>query len=96
MKIDRDLILRLEKLAMLELSEEERGTLQGEMNDMLGMISKLEELDTSNVEPLIHMTEAQNVFRDDEVKGQVSTTDALKNAPKNNGTFFQVPKVINK
>lgn len=96
MKIDRDLILRLEKLAMLELSEEERGTLQGEMNDMLGMISKLEELDTSNVQPLIHMTEAKNVFREDEVKGQVTTADALKNAPKSNSTFFQVPKVISK
>ena len=94
MKIDRDLILRLEKLAMLELSEEERGTMQGEMNDMLGMISKLEELDTSNVKPLIHMTEAKNVFRTDEVKGQVATEDALKNAPNDNGTFFKVPKVM--
>jgi aspartyl-tRNA(Asn)/glutamyl-tRNA(Gln) amidotransferase subunit C len=94
MKIDRDLILRLEKLAMLELSEEERGTMQGEMNDMLGMISKLEELDTSNVKPLIHMTDAKNVFRKDEVQGQVTTEEALKNAPNNNGTFFKVPKVM--
>ena len=94
MKIDRDLILRLEKLAMLELSEEERGAMQGEMNDMLGMISKLEELDTSNVEPLIHMTDAKNVFRADEIKGQVTTEEALKNAPNHNGTFFKVPKMI--
>ena len=94
MKIDRDLILRLERLAMLELSEKERGTMQGEMNDMLGMISKLEELDTSNVEPLIHMTDAKNVFRKDEVQGQVTTEEALKNAPNNNGTFFKVPKVM--
>jgi aspartyl-tRNA(Asn)/glutamyl-tRNA(Gln) amidotransferase subunit C len=94
MKIDRDLILRLEKLAMLELSDEERGTLQSEMNDMLGMISKLEELDTTNVKPLIHMTEAKNVFRTDEVQGQVSTADALKNAPNANESFFNVPKVI--
>lgn len=96
MTVDRNLILRLEKLAMLELSEAEREHIQKGMNDMLGMISKLEELDTENVQPLIHMSDAENSFRADEISGQVTTDAALKNAPSHNDTFFQVPKVIEK
>ncbi len=94
MTIDRTLILRLERLAMLELSEEERKQLQGELNDMLGMISKLEEIDTSNVKPLIHLSDTQNVFREDVVKHQISNDAALKNAPASNKPYFKVPKVI--
>jgi aspartyl-tRNA(Asn)/glutamyl-tRNA(Gln) amidotransferase subunit C len=94
MKIDKKLILRLERLAMLELSEGEREQLQGEMNDMLGMISKLESLDTTNVEPLIHLSKRSDVMRADEVKNQVTVEAALKNAPNHNGQYFKVPKVI--
>lgn len=94
MKIDKKLILRLERLAMLELSEGEREQLQGEMNDMLGMISKLESLDTTNVEPLIHLSKRSDVMRADEVKNQVTVEVALKNAPNHNGQYFKVPKVI--
>lgn len=94
MKIDKKLILRLERLAMLELSEGEREQLQGEMNDMLGMISKLESLDTANVEPLIHLSKRSDATRTDEVKNQVTVEAALKNAPNHNGQYFKVPKVI--
>ena len=96
MTIDKNLILRLERLAMLELSEGEREQLQGELNDMLQMISKLEELDTHEVEPLIHLSQRTNALRADKVKGQVSVEKALQNAPNHNGAFFQVPKVIKK
>ena len=94
MVIDSQLILRLERLAMLELSEEERQQLQGELNDMLGMISKLEEIDTTGVTPLIHLTQHENNLRADAVKGQVSVEAALKNAPNHDGTYFKVPKVL--
>ena len=94
MKIDKKLILRLERLAMLELSEGEREQLQGEMNDMLGMISKLESLDTTDVKPLIHLSQRSDAMRTDKVKNQVAVEDALKNAPNHNGQYFKVPKVI--
>lgn len=94
MAIDRNLILRLERLAMLELSEEERKQMQGELNDMLGMISKLEEIDTTNVEPLIHLSEAKNIFREDKIQHQVTNEEALKNAPNVQKPYFKVPKVI--
>ena len=57
---------------------------------------KLNELNTEGVEPLLHMTDAINVLREDEVKGSISREEALKNAPDTDGTFFRVPKVIKK
>jgi aspartyl-tRNA(Asn)/glutamyl-tRNA(Gln) amidotransferase subunit C len=59
-------------------------------------IEKLNELDTSGVEPLLHMSENQNILREDEVVGMISREMALKNAPLHDGQFFKVPKVIRK
>lgn len=94
MKIDKQLISRLEHLARLELSEEEKNRLMGDLNEILQMVEKLQELDTSDVEPLIYINEAVNVWREDQVKNQVSQEEALKNAPNQDGTYFKVAKVI--
>ena len=96
MKIDKALISKLEKLARLELSAKEREQIQGDLNAILDMVAKLEELDTTNVEPLIHISEAVNVMREDAVKNQVSREAALRNAPDSDGQYFKVPKVIEK
>ena len=63
---------------------------------MIGFIDKLNELDTTGVEPLLHMSDNINVFRDDEVAGMISREEALKNAPMHDEQFFKVPKVIKK
>lgn len=94
MQIDKKLILRLEHLARLELSEEERVQITGDLNNILEMVEKLQELDTDSVEPLIYINEEVNVFRADEVKNQVDREAALNNAPDRNKAFFKVPKVI--
>lgn len=94
MTIDEKLISRLEQLARLELSAEEKERLRGDLNHILAMVEKLEALDTTGVEPLVYINEAVNVWRDDEVKHQVSQEEALRNAPKSDGTYFRVPKVI--
>ena len=96
MKIDKELILKLEHLARLQLSEEERKSMIGDLNNILKMVEKLNEVDTDGVEPMIHMSEAVNGFREDEIKNQLTKEDALKNAPQTDGEFFQVPKVIKK
>ena len=57
-------------------------------------MESLNELDTSNVEPLIYMTEEKNVLRRDESRQEISHEDALKNAPKKDSDYFRVPKVI--
>lgn len=95
MQIDKQLILRLEHLARLELSEEERARMTGDLNDILAMVEKLMELDTENVEPLVYINEEVNVLRSDEVKHQLGRDAALANAPDRNEAFFKVPKVIN-
>lgn len=94
MKIDKQLISRLEHLARLELSEEEKNRLMGDLNEILQMVEKLQELDTSNVEPLIYINEAVNIWREDQVKNQVPQKEALKNAPDQDGAHFKVAKVI--
>lgn len=94
MQIDEKLISRLEHLARLELSDAERSHIQKDLNNILNMVEKLNELDTKNVAPLVYINEEGNVWREDEVKGQISREDALKNAPDHDGVFFRVPKVI--
>lgn len=94
MHIDRDLILKLENLAKLELTEKERLQLTGDLNDILKMVGKLNELDTEGVEPLVYLNEENRPLREDEVKNQVSQQAALSNAPERDEQYFKVPKVI--
>ena len=94
MKADRNLILKLENLARLELTDTEREKLQGSLSDILTMVEKLEELNTEGVEPLVYINEEVTILREDIVKNQLSQSDALKNAPDHNKTHFKVPKVI--
>ncbi len=94
MTIDEKLISRLEHLARLELSAEERSRITKDLNDILAMMEKMEELDTTNVEPLIYVNEEVNVLRDDAINHQVSREEALRNAPKQDSIYFRVPKVI--
>ncbi len=82
------------KLSRLEFSENEKEKLVHNMNDILKHIEKLNELDTTNVEPLSHVIELQNVMREDETKQSLPVEEALKNAPSKEESFFKVPKVI--
>jgi len=94
MQIDKTLILKLEKLSRLQLSDTERQLLQKDLNNILGMVEKLQELDLSKVEPLVYISEEVNVLREDEVKNQVSRDAALSNAPDSKDAYFKVAKVI--
>ena len=96
MTIDKELISRLEHLARLELSPKERERILHDLNEILVMVEKLKELDTDNVEPLIYITEEEIEHRTDEIKNQIDRATALKNAPDTDGTYFKVPKVIEK
>ena len=94
MQIDTTLISRLEKLSRLQLGESEREKLAGDLQRILDMVDTLKSLDTSNVEPLVYLSELENVLREDEVGKQLTTAEALQNAPEQNGQFFMTPKVI--
>jgi aspartyl-tRNA(Asn)/glutamyl-tRNA(Gln) amidotransferase subunit C len=82
------------QLARLEYSDSEKEGFTHRMNQILEYIEQLNTLDTSNVEPLSHVIELKDVFREDESKPSVSTEEALKNAPSRTEEFFKVPKVI--
>jgi aspartyl-tRNA(Asn)/glutamyl-tRNA(Gln) amidotransferase subunit C len=63
---------------------------------MIGFFDKLNELDTTGVEPLLHVGENVNILRKDEVKGEIDKEKVFKNAPLHDNEFFKVPKVIKK
>ncbi len=95
MKIDEALVLRLEELSRLELSTQEREKLRDSLNNILTMVEKLNELNTDGVEPLVYINEeSDSRLRFDEVKNEVTTQQALQNAPDKNENYFRVPKVI--
>ncbi|MHB2147520.1 Asp-tRNA(Asn)/Glu-tRNA(Gln) amidotransferase subunit GatC [Calditrichota bacterium LG25] len=83
-------------LAKLRLDEEEVPVITDQLNRILEYVEHLNELDTSDVEPLAHPLELQNVFREDEKKPSLKREEALKNAPKRAGDYFSVPKVVRK
>jgi aspartyl-tRNA(Asn)/glutamyl-tRNA(Gln) amidotransferase subunit C len=94
MQIDETLILKLEKLARLQLSAADKTKFADDLTNILQMVDTLQTLDTTGVEPLVYMTDAENILRDDVVANQLTQSEALKNAPKHDGQYFRVPKVI--
>jgi len=92
--MDDQLISNLEKLARLQLDDEERTALAGDLQKILDMVDRLRQLNTDGVEPLVYLSDSQTTARADEVVGQVTTEAALKNAPSHDDQFFRVPKVI--
>lgn len=81
-------------LAKLELSDEEKEHAKKDMGSMLDYIDKLNELDTSGVEPMSHVFPVQNVFREDVVTNGDGHETTLKNAPEKKEQSFKVPKTV--
>lgn len=96
MKIGLDEVDRISKLAKLSFSENEKEKFTEQFNDILSFVERLNELDTQNVEPLLHVIELENVFREDVLQESLPVEDVLRNAPNKTESFFKVPKVIDK
>jgi aspartyl-tRNA(Asn)/glutamyl-tRNA(Gln) amidotransferase subunit C len=96
MEINEAIIDKLAKLSKLEFTSEEKKELQVDLRNMLQFVNKLNELDTSGVEPLLYITTNTNVLREDFVKQDFTKEEALKNASVKDESFFKVPKVIKK
>lgn len=94
MSISKEQVKHIANLAHLKLKDDELESYTKELGSILDYMEKLNELDTSNVEPLTHPTENKNVFREDELEKSVDRKDALKNAPEKDDEYFKVPKVI--
>jgi len=94
MQISRDEIKKVASLARLEMSEAEVDNMAGHLDNILGYINKLNELDTTGVAPTTHAIAIHNAFREDVVHESLPREEALKNGPRQNGEAFVVPKVV--
>lgn len=96
MEVNDALVDKLANLARLQFDAVEKEGIKTDLQRMIQFVEKLNELDTTGIAPLLHMSGEVNILRDDEVKGSVSSAEGLKNAPVHDEQFFKVPKVIKK
>jgi len=94
MAISKEQVAHAADLARLDLSEETLAKMATQLGQVLDYIGKLNELDTSGVEPLSHPGGLSNVMRDDLPSPSLPTNEALRNAPEQQDGFFRVPRVI--
>ena len=94
MYIDDALVLKLENLAKLRLSEEERMTIRQELTSIIGIFAKISEVNTEGVKPLIHMSSSFNALREDSGAVSIDFEAIRVNAPALLERYFTVPKVI--
>jgi len=93
--IDKKTVQKVALLSRLALDEEELKLYSGQLTSILQYISKLNEIDTADVQPTSHaIATLKNVFRGDSLKPSLETGEVLKNAPSTEGDFFKVPQVI--
>ena len=94
MTIDLKTTKHISKLARISIDEEKANKLADDLNSIFIFIEKLNELNTSDVEPLTSIAETTLRFRKDEIKSENIREKILKNSPENNEDFFVVPKVV--
>jgi aspartyl-tRNA(Asn)/glutamyl-tRNA(Gln) amidotransferase subunit C len=94
MKVSQEDVKKIAHLARLEMPETKIEEMQDSINKVLVWMEALNSVDTSNVEPLVHMTSALNNFREDEGKVTLDRAKALSLGPDTNETYFKVPQVI--
>ena len=90
-EIDRAQLLHVAKLARLELRDEELERLGAQLNDIIHAVSKVSELDLTDVPPTSHPLEVVNVWAEDEPHASLPVDEALANAPEREGSYFRVP-----
>jgi aspartyl-tRNA(Asn)/glutamyl-tRNA(Gln) amidotransferase subunit C len=81
-------------LARIALTPDEEKKLGAQLDNILGYIEKLRELDVTNVEPTAHAVPMVNVTRDDEIRPSLPHDEAMRNAPKQANGLFIVPKIV--
>lgn len=96
MEVTDALVEKLAHLSRLQFNKQEKVEIKKDLQNMIGFVEKLNELDLDGVEPMLFMSDEVNVLREDEIKGSVIREEALKNAPLHDKQFFKVPKVIKK
>ena len=96
MEVNTALVEKLANLSRLKFDEAAKESIKADLQSIIQFVEKLNELDTTGVLPLLHMSDNVNILREDEIKDSIERSEGLKNAPVQDGVFFKVPKVIKK
>ena len=94
MKITKEEVEQVARLARLELQPDEVNRITAQLDAILGYVAKLDELDTGGVVATTHSQDVANAFREDEVRESLPCEKAIANAPRDNGESFVVPRII--
>ena len=94
MKLNKRLLEKLEKLARLDLSSDEKVEMLKDLSKILDFVDKLNEINTDNIEPLIHPHTTSNIYRNDISLNMDIKKEILENAPNKNSDYLKVPKVV--
>ena len=94
-QISKDDLENLSKLAMLNLSDEEKEKLIPQLNEIINYFKKLNDLNTKNIKPITHPIEGlKNVYREDIPKESLTNEEALKNAQHKKDGYFKAPRIL--
>ena len=96
MDVNDAMIEKLANLAKLKFDDTEKVQIKNDLQNMIGFIEKMNDVDTADVKPLLHMTANVNILREDVVTGSITNKEAMQNAANKKVPFFIVPKVIRK
>ena len=96
MKINKEIITKLSSLSKLKFNNEETELISEDLSKMVNFINQLKEIDTEGIEPLIHMNEEMNNWREDKLGEVLDQEKALSNSPTKDSTYFKIPKVLDK
>ena len=91
MAIEREQLSHVAHLARLELSDEELERLGAQLNDIIDAVSKVSELDLSDVPATSHPLDVVNVWAEDEPRPCLTVDEVFANAPERDGNYFKVP-----
>ena len=94
MSTDLATLRQLAHLARLEFDATKEQEMLGDLNKILDWVAELSALDTTDVEPLVHLSQEINVLRPDEAQNTINHQDGLRNAPRKDSDYFRVPKVL--
>ena len=94
MSIDNSTVKKVAKLARIEINEEEETTLITELNNILGWVDELQQVNTDSVEPMLSVFNESMQMREDQAESNFDNSQILDNSPERNSGFFVVPKVV--
>lgn len=96
MILDNNEVERIAGLAKLEFSDADKAELLSNMNKVLHLMEKLNEVNTDGIAPLVYLIEEENRWREDTIDASLKKSVLLANAPAKDSDYFKVPKVLNK